>query len=124
MLCKSDDDMIYNVKALAEHGGVRCSGGYLSAEHEEYEKSVHYFDPLFAHEEDHPNDTYHIAAEAWAALKNTDKMLTYLRAAAERGWKYPEYTRQIKEFSIVHSMCEWKAILERMEKNRKEDNDN
>ncbi len=88
---------------------------------EEYEKSVHYFGQLFAHHNDHPNDTYHIAAEAWAFLKNKEKTLTYLRAAAVHGWKYPEYTKKVKAFSIVHDTAEWKAILARMEKNRKDD---
>jgi len=71
-------------------------------------------------QEEHPNDTYHIAAEAWAALKNKDRTLTYLRAAAEHGWKYPEYTKQVKEFFIVHNTSEWKAILQQMEKNAQE----
>jgi RimJ/RimL family protein N-acetyltransferase len=86
-----------------------------------YEKSVHYFEQLFAQKGDHLNDTYHIAAEAWAALKNKDKTLTYLRAAAEHGWKYPEYTKQVKEFFIVHDTSEWKAILAQMEENAKND---
>lgn len=87
---------------------------------EDYEKSVHYFEQLFAQQKDHPNDTYHIAAEAWAALKNTEKTLAYLRAAADHGWKYPEYTKQVKAFFIVHDTAEWKAILARMEKNAQE----
>ncbi len=83
----------------------------------DYEKSVHYFDQLFRQQEELPNDTYHVAAEAWAALKNKDKTLTYLRAAAEHGWKYPDYTKRAAAFSAVHDTAEWKTILARMAKN-------
>ncbi len=83
----------------------------------DYEKSVHYFEKLFRQQEEHPDDTYHIAAEAWAALKDRDKTLTYLRAAAEHGWKSPDYTRGVEAFSIVHDTSEWKTILAQMAKN-------
>lgn len=85
----------------------------------DYEKSVSYFEQLFAQSKDHPNDTYHIAAEAWAFLENKEKTLTYLRAAAEHGWKYPEYTKKVKEFFVLHDTAEWKTIVARMEKNAK-----
>jgi RimJ/RimL family protein N-acetyltransferase len=83
----------------------------------DYEKSVHYFDQFFRQQEEPSNDTYHVAAEAWAALKNKDKTLTYLRAAAEHGWKYPDYTKRVEAFSVVHDTSEWKTILARMAKN-------
>jgi RimJ/RimL family protein N-acetyltransferase len=83
----------------------------------DYEKSVHYFEQFFRHQGEHPNDTYHVAAEAWAALKNKDKTLTYLRAAAKHGWKYPEYTKRVEAFSVVHGTSEWKTILARMARN-------
>jgi len=100
-------DLIQHLGELAWHHFQR----------KDYEKSVHYFEQLFSHQKDHPEDTYHIAAEAWAALGNKDKTLTYLRAAAERGWKYPDYTKKVKAFFIVHDTSEWKTILKRMEKN-------
>ncbi|UCH32370.1 MAG: GNAT family N-acetyltransferase [Candidatus Bathyarchaeota archaeon] len=97
-------DLVQHLGELAWHHFQR----------KDYEKSVHYFEQLFKQQEGHANDTYHVAAEAWAALKNKDKTLTYLRAAAEHGWKYLEYTKRVEAFSIVHDTSEWKAILARM----------
>lgn len=100
-------DLVHHLGELAWH--------YFQCK--DYERSVHYFEQLFAHQKDHSDDTYHIAAEAWAFLKNKDKTLTYLRAAADHGWKYPEYTKKVKVFFILHATAEWKAILAQMEKN-------
>lgn len=99
---------------VVEHLGELAWDSFLR---KDYAKSVHYFEQLFRQQEELPSDTYHIAAEAWAALKNKDKTLTYLRAAAEPGWKYPDYTKQVEAFSIVHDTSEWKAILARMVEN-------
>jgi GNAT superfamily N-acetyltransferase len=90
---------------------------WYSFQRRDYEKSVYYFEQLFEQQGEPSNDTYHVAAEASAALKNKDKTLIYLRAAAKHGWKNPDYTKGVEAFSIVHNTAEWKEILAQMAKN-------
>ncbi|UCH32356.1 MAG: GNAT family N-acetyltransferase [Candidatus Bathyarchaeota archaeon] len=90
---------------------------WYSFRRKDYVKSVHYFEQLFRQKKEPSDDAYHVAAEAWAALENKDKTLTYLRAAAEHGWKYPDYTKRVEAFSMVYDTSEWKKILAQMAKN-------
>jgi RimJ/RimL family protein N-acetyltransferase len=79
-----------------------------------YEKTVGYYEQVFAQREENPNYVYHLAALAWAELGNREKALEYLRAAADRGWTHAGWTRQQEPFSILHGTPEWYTILARM----------
>lgn len=54
-------------------------------------------------------------ASAWALLKNREKALVHLRAAADHGWTNVEWTKHQEKFGILHGAPEWDAILARME---------
>jgi tetratricopeptide (TPR) repeat protein len=80
----------------------------------EYDKTVRYYDQVFAQRVQNPDYYYHLAASAWALLQNREKALLYLRAAADHGWTNAEWTRRQEEFSILHGTLEWNALLARM----------
>lgn len=80
----------------------------------DYQKTVQYYDQVFAQREDNPDYYYHLAAVAWAALGEAGKAIKFLHAAVDHGWAHSEYTRQVKEFGILHGNPQWEAILDRM----------
>jgi RimJ/RimL family protein N-acetyltransferase len=82
----------------------------------EYSKTVDYYDQVFALRIENPDYYYHLAASAWALLKNGEKALRYLWAAADHGWADAKWTKEQEEFSILHGTAEWETVLARMEK--------
>jgi tetratricopeptide (TPR) repeat protein len=80
----------------------------------EYAKTVQYYEQVFALRDENPGYYYHLAASAWALLSNGEKALFYLQAAADHGWTNAKYTRQQEEFSILHGMPAWDALLARI----------
>jgi RimJ/RimL family protein N-acetyltransferase len=91
--------------------------GWYYYRREEYEKTVRYYDHVFTLRDECPDYYYHLAASAYALLKNKEKALKHLQAAAERGWPHAAHTKQQEEFVILHGMPEWEAVLARMEEN-------
>lgn len=89
--------------------------GWYHYRHEEYDQTVRYYDQVFAMRDEHPDYYYHLAASAWALLKNKEKALHYLRFAADRGWSNVDWTKQQAEFSLLHGTPEWEEILRRMQ---------
>ena len=91
--------------------------GWYSYRHGEYEKTVRYYDQVFTLRDENPDYYYHLAASAYALLKDKQKALKCLQAAAECGWPHAAHTKQQEEFSILHGMPEWEAVLERISEN-------
>lgn len=89
--------------------------GWYHYRHEEYAKTVQYYEQVFALRDENPDYYYHLAASAWALLGNTEKTIEYLHAAASHGWTNVEWTKGQDEFSILHDHPEWQAIISRME---------
>lgn len=88
--------------------------GWYYFKHGDYQKTVAYYDRVFAQREDNPDYYYHLAAAAWAALGDAQKAIRFLHAAVDHGWAHSEHTRQMKEFGILHSHPEWETLLDRM----------
>lgn len=88
--------------------------GWYTYRHGEYDKTVDYYDQVFALRDENPDYYYHLTASAWALLGNGEKALFYLMAAVDHGWTQMEYTIQQEEFSILHDLPEWDALLTRM----------
>ena len=88
--------------------------GWYYYRREEYDKTVRYYEQVFALRDENADYYYHLAASAWALLGNKEKTLKYLLAAADHGWTNVEWTEQQEEFSILHGTPEWNAILARM----------
>jgi RimJ/RimL family protein N-acetyltransferase len=84
----------------------------------EYSKCVQYYAQVFALREVNPGYYYHLAASAWALIGNREKALAHLKLSAKRGWTNVAYTLEQEEFSILHDMDEWDAVLAQMEANR------
>ncbi len=80
----------------------------------EREKTVRYYEQVFSQRSDNPDYYYHLAALAWAGLGNKESALKYLSEAADRGWRHVEWTKQHKEFTILHDLPEWEMVLRRM----------
>jgi tetratricopeptide (TPR) repeat protein len=89
--------------------------GWYHYRHEEYAKTVQYYEQVFALRDENPDYYYHLAASAWALLGNTEKTVEYLNAAVSHGWTNAGWTKGQDEFSILHNHPEWKAIISRME---------
>lgn len=87
----------------------------------DYQKTAHYYEQVFAAREDNPDYYYHLAALAWAALENQELSLRYLNTAVDRGWMHHAWTLQQKEFSILHGLPEWEAVLRRMQRSADQD---
>jgi GNAT superfamily N-acetyltransferase len=83
----------------------------------EYQRTVEYFERVFAAREDHPDYFYYCAAEAYGALENREKALKYLNLAADRGWGALDYTSRAEWFRFLHGTPEWEAVLAKMGKN-------
>jgi RimJ/RimL family protein N-acetyltransferase len=81
----------------------------------EYSKTLEYYDQVFALRDENPDYYYHLVASAWALLKNREKALVFLKAAADRGWSQADWTKQQVEFNILQDMPEWNAVLAMME---------
>lgn len=79
-----------------------------------YDRTVHYYEQVFAKRDENPDYYYHLAASAWALLGDKEKALQYLFAAADRGWTHAQWTEQQEEFGILHGTPEWHAVLARM----------
>ena len=86
--------------------------GYLLAG--EHAKTTRYYEQVFEQRDENPDYYYHLTASAWALLQNQEKAHHCLTAAADHGWTNAEWTRQQEEFSILHGMPEWDALLSRM----------
>jgi RimJ/RimL family protein N-acetyltransferase len=89
--------------------------GWYYYRHGEYSKTVEYYDQVFTLRDENPDYYYHLVASAWAILKDKEKALSYLQAAADHGWSHAGWTKQQEEFSILHDTPEWKAVLALME---------
>jgi RimJ/RimL family protein N-acetyltransferase len=83
----------------------------------EYQRTVEYFEQVFAAREDHPDYFYYCAAEAYGALENREMALKYLNLAADRGWGALDYTSRTEWFRFLHGKPEWEAVLAKMGKN-------
>jgi len=81
----------------------------------EYERTVRYYEQVFALRDENADYYYHLAASAWALLGSKEKALKYLLAAVDHGWTNVAWTEQQEEFSILHSTPEWKALLAQMD---------
>lgn len=103
----------YYVYDLVDH---LAELGWYYYRREEYSKTVEYYEQVFSQRNENPDYYYHLAASAWAILKNKEKALYYLKTAVELGWSHAAWTKQQSEFSILHGMPEWDAILTNMEK--------
>lgn len=89
--------------------------GWYYYQREEYAKTAHYYEQVFAQRGENPDYYYHLAALAWAHLGNQEKALHHLVAAVDQGWAHAEWTKQQEAFSILHGLPEWGPILGRME---------
>jgi RimJ/RimL family protein N-acetyltransferase len=92
--------------------------GWMHFQQEAYDKTVQYYEQVFAARDDNPDYYYHLAALAWANLGDAEKTLTYLRAAVDHGWTHAEWTKQQPAFAILHDLPEWEQILAAMEQKR------
>jgi RimJ/RimL family protein N-acetyltransferase len=85
--------------------------GWYFYQRGEYGKTVQYYEQVFSLRDENPDYYYHLVASAWALLGNREKALEYLLVALDHGWTNVEWTKQQKEFAILHSTPEWNAIL-------------
>jgi RimJ/RimL family protein N-acetyltransferase len=103
--------MLDPVDHLAELGWYYFKRGAV-------EKTVRYYEQVFARREDNPDYYYHLAAAAWARLGKVDQALQHLHRAVEAGWPGVEDTRQSPAFIILHDHAEWPGLLARMAQNK------
>jgi RimJ/RimL family protein N-acetyltransferase len=89
--------------------------GWFYFKQAQYQKTVDYYERVFAARDDHPDYYYHLAAVAWAALDEAEKALQYLNAAVDHGWRARDWTEQEEKFEFLHDSPEWKAVLKRMD---------
>jgi GNAT superfamily N-acetyltransferase len=80
----------------------------------QYQKTVDYYERVFAARDDQPDYYYHLAAVAWAALGQAEMAIQYLNAAVNHGWRAREWTEQEEKFMLLHDTPQWNAVLERM----------
>lgn len=103
----------YYVYDLVDH---LAELGWYHFKRGEYIRTTQYYEQVFALREDNPDYYYHLAAVAWAALGNAARAFKYLHAAVDHGWTHAGWTKQVKEFAILHGTREWEAALTRMER--------
>ena len=89
--------------------------GWMHFQREAYDKTVQYYEQVFAARDDNSDYYYHLAALAWANLGDAQKALTYLHAAVDHGWRHAEWTKQQPGFAILHGLPEWERVLAAME---------
>lgn len=85
-----------------------------------YRESIEFYGWVFALLDDVPSEHYHLVARAWAALGERERAVECLEAATHKGWGHLAHTRLCKEFKCLHDAPEWSAVLERIERNRRE----
>jgi len=88
--------------------------GWSYFKYVEYQRTVEYFERVFAARQDHPDYYYNCAAEAWGALEDREMALKYLNLAVDHGWRELDYTNQVERFRFLHGTPEWEAVLARM----------
>ena len=89
--------------------------GWYHFKREEYDRTTHYYERVFALRRDNPRHYYHLAAAAWAAQGNHELAFKYLHAAVDRGWAWPERTKRVDELQSLQADPEWEVVLARME---------
>ncbi len=80
----------------------------------EYDRTIDFYQQVFAQRDENPDYYYHLAAAASAALGRKEDALKYLNQAVDRGWSNAEATVQVDEFNILHGAPQWEAVLQRM----------
>jgi RimJ/RimL family protein N-acetyltransferase len=99
-------DYIYDpVDHLAELGWYYYQLG-------EYARTTQYYEQVFILREENPDYYYHLTASAWALLSNKEKTVRYLQAALDHGWAHLEWTKEQKEFCIIHDTPVWQRVTE------------
>jgi len=88
--------------------------GWSYFKYGEYQRTVEYFERVFAARQDHPDYYYNCAAEAWGALEDREMALKYLNLAVDHGWRELDYTNQVERFRFLRGTPEWEAVLARM----------
>jgi len=81
----------------------------------EYDRTVKYYEQVFALREENEDYYYHLAASAWALLGNAKEAIRYLQDAAQAGWSNADWTREQEEFEILHDNPAWDEVLAQME---------
>lgn len=88
--------------------------GWFYFKQGQYNKTVDYYERVFAVREENPDYYYHLTAVAWAAIKDAGKSMQYLNAAVDHGWRARDWTEQEEKFKFLHTYPGWEAVLERM----------
>jgi len=88
--------------------------GWMHFQRKAYDKTVQYYEQVFAARDDNPNYYFHLAALAWANLGDAQKALHHLNAAVDHGWTHAEWTQQQPGFAILHDLPEWEQVLAAM----------
>ena len=83
----------------------------------EYQKTVSYYERVFARRQENPDYYYHLAALAWAQLGDKSKALLNLSLAADAGWAHPQFTDEQPAFEILKDRPDWQAVMERIHQN-------
>jgi RimJ/RimL family protein N-acetyltransferase len=91
--------------------------GWYHYKREEYDRTTHYYERVFALRGDNPHYYHHLAAAAWAAQGNHELAFKHLHAAVDRGWAWPERTKRVDELQGLQADPEWEVVLARMEEN-------
>ncbi|MFC1879000.1 GNAT family N-acetyltransferase [Chloroflexota bacterium] len=103
--------MIDPVDHLAELGWYHYKQGA-------YQKTISYYEQVFAQRDQNPDYYYHLTAVAYAELGDAERALKTLQAAFGHGWDDAEYTGAVSAFSILHNNPEWEMLLTKMSQNR------
>jgi RimJ/RimL family protein N-acetyltransferase len=80
----------------------------------EHQKAIAVYEQLFAREDSLPAWAYFDAAQAWAAVGDSENALKYLSFAVQKGWAEIAVTEQTPEFQILYNTQEWTELLEQM----------
>lgn len=80
----------------------------------EHRKASAVYEQLFARDDNFPAWAYFDAAQAWAALGDSENALKYLSFAVQEGWAEIAATEQTPEFQILNKTHEWVELLEQM----------
>jgi RimJ/RimL family protein N-acetyltransferase len=83
----------------------------------EYQKTVSYYERVFAQRQENPDYYYHLAALAWAQLGNKSKALLNLSLAAKAGWAQSQFTDEQPAFEILKDQPDWQLVMERINQN-------
>ncbi len=102
--------MLDPVDHLAELGWYYYKQGAV-------EKTVHYYEQVFARRAHNPDYYHHLAAVAWAQLGNAEQALQHLDRAVDLGWSDAASTLQVAAFASLHNRSEWPVLLARIEQN-------